>query len=155
MRAALRHLCEKGVGALQPQKVTKPAVQIGSHVARPAKQVWRGPVISKRVANDIRKEALRTGTYGSFDSINGIGWDPTWDLVLKKNQFKVKRFGGMLPPKKTSRERNREERAKKLDEQLETREEKMEEYYVSKEESRVQDKSFEAHYKRLLRGGGR
>lgn len=155
MRAALRHLCEKGVEALKPQKVTRAAVQIGDHVALPEKQIWRRPVVSKRVANVLRKQALREGTYGSFDKTNGIGWDPTWDIILKNNQYNVTRFGGMLPPKKTSRERSREERAKKLEENLESRLEKMEEYYTEKEESRVQDKSFEAHYKRLLRGGAR
>jgi hypothetical protein len=155
MRAALRHLCKKGVEALKPQQITKAAVQIGSHIAQPAKQVWRRPVVSKRVANDLRKQALRAGTYGSFDEVNGVGWEPTWDLVLKKNQYKVTRFGGMLPPKKTSRERSREGRVKQLDEQLESSQEKMDEYYTEKEESRVQDKSFEANYKRLLRGGVR
>lgn len=155
MRAALRHLCQKGAEALKPQKLSIPAVQIGSHIAKPAKHVWRRPEVSKRVANSLRKQALREGTYGSFDKVNGVGWDRTWDLVLKNNQFQVTRFGGMLPPKKTSRERSREERAKKLDEQLETQQEKMEEYYTEKEASRVQDKSFEAEYKRLLRGGPR
>jgi hypothetical protein len=155
MRAALRHLAQKGVEALKPQKVTKAAVQIGSHIAQPAKQVWRRPIVSKRVANGLRKQALREGTYGSFDKATGVGWDPTWDIILKNNQYNVTRFGGILPPKKTSRERSREDRANKLEEKLETRLEQMEEYYTEKEESRVQDKSFEAHYKRLLRGGNR
>lgn len=90
-----------------------------------------------------------------FDTETGAGWEPSWDLVLKSSQFKVSRFGGILPPKKTSRERSREERAQKLEEQLESRLEKIEEYYTEKEEARVQDMSFEAHYKRLLRGGSR
>jgi hypothetical protein len=150
MRAALRHLCKKGVEALKPQQHTKDAVQFGNHIAQPAKQVWRRPIVSKRVANDLRKQALRAGTYGSFDTVNGVGWEPTWDIVLKSNQYKVTRFGGMLPSKKTSRERSREGRVKQLDEQLETAQQKMDEYYTEKEESRVQDKSFEANYKRLL-----
>ena len=155
MRAALRHLCEKGAEALKPQKVTRAAVQIGDHVAQPPSEVWRRPIVSKRVANVLRKQALKDGTYGTFDSTNGVGWDPTWDIILKNNQYNVTRFGGILPSKKTSRERNREARAKKLEANLETRLEKMEEYYTEKEASRVQDKSFEAHYKRLLRGGSR
>ena len=155
MRAAIRHLCEKGAEALKPQKILRPALQIESHVAQPAKHIWRSPIVSKRVANTLRKKALRDGTYGSFDTETGAGWEPSWDLVLKSSKYKVSRYGGILPPKKTSRERSREERAQKLEEQLETRLEKIEEYYAEKEESRVQDKSFEAHYKRLLRGGSR
>lgn len=155
MRSALRHLCEKGADALKPLKILRPALQIESHIAQPAKQIWQSPIVSKRVANAIRKKALRDGTYGSFDTQTGAGWDPSWDLVLKSSQYRVSRYGGVLPAKKTSRERNREERAQKLEEQLEIRLEKIEEYYTGKEESRIQDKSFEAHYKRLLRGGSR
>ena len=140
---------------MKPQKILVQALQIEGHVAQPAKHVWRTPIVSKRVANTLRKKALRDGTYGSFDSETGAGWEPSWDLVLKSSQYKVSRYGGILPPKKTSRERSREERAQKLEEQLETRLEKIEEYYTEKEESRVQDQSFEARYKRLLRGGSR
>ena len=155
MRAALRNLCEKGAEALKPQKILRPPVQIESHIAQPAKQIWRSPIVSKRVANSIRKKALWDGTYGSFDTETGAGWDPSWDLLLKSSQYKVSRYGGILPPKKTSRERSREERAQVLEEQLESRLEKIEEYYTEKEESRVQDMSFEAQYKRLLRGGSK
>ncbi|CAJ1953122.1 unnamed protein product [Cylindrotheca closterium] len=155
MRAALRSLCEKGAEALKPQKILKPSVQIESHIAQPAKQIWRSPIVSKRVANTIRKKALRDGTYGSFDTETGAGWEPGWDLVLKSSQYRVSRYGGILPPKKTSRERSREERAGELEEHLESRMEKIEEYYTEKEESRVQDMSFEAQYKRLLRSGSK
>lgn len=155
MRAALRHLCEKGAEALKPQRILRPATRIESRTVQPEKLVWRSPIVSKRVANTIRKAALRDGTYGTFNVETGVGWDPSWDLVLKNSRYNVSRYGGILPPKKTSRERSREERAEKLEEQLESRLEKIEEYYTKKEESRVQDKSFEAHYKRLLRGGSR
>jgi hypothetical protein len=36
---------------------------------------------------------------------------------------------------------------------LETQPEKMEKYYTEKEESRVEDKTFEAEYKRMMKGG--
>ena len=150
MRAALRHLAEKGIEALKPQKVTTKAVEVAGHyIAKPSKEVWRRPVVSKRVGNVLRKQAIREGTYGSFDSATGVGWDPAWDLVLQQNQYAVTRYGGMRPNKKTARERSREERAQKLEQNLETRTEKMEEYYLEKEASRVQDKSFEAYFKRL------
>eukprot|EP00934_Nitzschia_sp_Nitz4_P005841 Nitzschia sp. Nitz4//scaffold167_size49223//34706//35179//NITZ4_007039-RA/size49223-processed-gene-0.61-mRNA-1//-1//CDS//3329538287//5831//frame0 len=153
MRSALRHLCNQGIEALKAQKVETKAVQIGEYVAKPSKMVWRKPMVSKRVANDLRKAAIRDGTYGSFNTETGVGWDPLWDFALKPNRFNVSQFGGVKPPKKTKRERNREERAKKIEENLETRLEKMDEYYTEKEQARIQDKGFEAHYKRMMRGG--
>ena len=149
MRAALRHLCEKGVEALKPQRVVTKAVQVGQYIAKPSRTVWRRPVVSKRVANDLRKQAIREGTYGTFNATTGVGWDPLWDLALNPHRYNVTRYGGIFPPKKTARERNREERAQKIEEKLETRLETMEEYYVEKEEARVKDKGFEAVYKRL------
>jgi len=58
------------------------------------------------------------------------------------------------PSKKTSRERSREDRAQKLRQNLEGQPEAMEQYFIEKEEARVQDKSFEARYKRMMRGPG-
>lgn len=154
MRAALRHLCEKGVEALKPQKVVAKAKVFGDYMAKPARVVWRRPVVSKRVGNDLRKQAIRAGTYGSFDVATGVGWDPMWDLALKPHQYKVTRFGGIFPPKKTARERNREERAQKIEEKLETRLEVMEEYYAEKEEARIKDRSFESSFKRMSTSQG-
>jgi hypothetical protein len=153
MRAALRHLCQHGIEALKPQKVMTEAVQVGSYIAKPSKEAWRRPVVSKRVGNVLRKQALQDGLYGSFDVQTGLGWEPTWDLVLKSNQYQVSRYGGMQPSKKTSRERSREERARSLEDHLETRLEKMEDYYVEKEESRIKEKGFEAIYKKMAKGG--
>ena len=155
MRAALRHLCQHGENALKPQKVLQKAVtSFDNHIAKSAREVWKRPKISKRVANDLRKTAIKTGTYGSFCSATGVGWNPQWDLVLQQHRYEVTRFGGIRPAKKTSRERSREDRALKLEEKLETRLELIEEYYNEKEEARVQDKSFEARMKRMARGGG-
>mmetsp|Transcript_1026 Transcript_1026/g.2428 ORF Transcript_1026/g.2428 Transcript_1026/m.2428 type:complete len:159 (-) Transcript_1026:100-576(-) len=152
MRAALRHLCEKGIEALKPQRVLSRAARDG-FVYR-EREVWRRPVISKRVANDLRKRALRDGTFGSFDTTTGVGWDPTWDFAVMRNQFQAVRYGRMQPKKKTKRERTREERALKIEEKLEDRLEKMEEYYTEKERFRVKDTSFEAQYKAMMRGTG-
>jgi hypothetical protein len=155
MRAALRHLCKNGVDALKPQKVVVDAVtSFNNHIAKPAREVWRRPKVSKRVANDLRKAAIKNGTYGSFCSESGKGWNPQWDLVLHQHRYEVTRFGGMRPNKKTSQERSREDRALKLEQNLETRLELIEEYYSEKEASRVQDKSFEARMKAMTRGGG-
>mmetsp|Transcript_26133 Transcript_26133/g.29893 ORF Transcript_26133/g.29893 Transcript_26133/m.29893 type:complete len:144 (+) Transcript_26133:262-693(+) len=40
---------------------------------------WRKPLVSRRKAADIRKRALVEGTYGSFCSETGTGWDFRWD----------------------------------------------------------------------------
>ncbi len=154
MRSALRSLVQHGVEALKPQRVETKAVQVGSqYIAKPSKMVWRRPVVSKRVAKEIRNQAIQDGTYGKFEAGTGIGWDPEWDLALKPNQYSVTRFGGIRPSKKSSRDRNREERAQKIEANLETRLAKMEEYYTAKEESRVQEKGFEATFKRLSKQG--
>jgi len=154
MRSAIRLLVKHGIEALKPQSVETKAVVVGNqYVAKPSKTAWRRPAVSKRVANVLRKQAIQDGTYGSFDINSGVGWDPMWDLALKPNQYQVTRFGGIQPAKKTSRQRNREDRAKKLEASLETRLEKMEEYYTEREESRVQEKGFEAMFKRVNKGG--
>mmetsp|Transcript_23034 Transcript_23034/g.35048 ORF Transcript_23034/g.35048 Transcript_23034/m.35048 type:complete len:156 (-) Transcript_23034:86-553(-) len=152
MRAALRHLAEKGIEALRPQKGQMKAVSVGNYVAKPAKDVWRRPVVSKRVANVLRKQAIQEGTYGSFDTNSGVGWDPSWDLALHSHRYQVHRFGGMKPNKKTSRARTREERAQKIESNLETRLEKMEEHYVEREEAKVKAEGFEAKFKLIMRG---
>ena len=152
MRAAVRHLCEKGVEALKPQRHTSKAVKVGDYIAKPSQEVWRRPVVSKRVANVLRKQAIADGTYGQFDTTTGIGWDPTWDLTLFQHRYQAYRIGGIQPNKLSKRQRNREERAQKIESNLETRLEKMEEYYLEKEQSKVLDQSFEARFKRINRG---
>lgn len=154
MRAALRHLCQQGAEALKAQKVTVDAVLVKGHIAKPARETWLRPKVGKRVANDLRKLALREGTYGSFCSETGKGWDPEWDLVLQQHRYEVHRFGGIKPSKLTSRERNREDRAQALEQKLETRLQTIEEYYTEKEASRVQEKGIEAKMKRMARSGG-
>lgn len=71
MRSALRQLCKHGIEALRPQRVN---------------DKWRKPAISRRVAADLRKLALRTGTYGQFDTETGEGWDPLWDNPQRKRK---------------------------------------------------------------------
>ena len=157
MRSALRHLCEHGASALRPQKVVTKPTRVGNFTAKTSKEVWRRPLLSKRVANTIRKQAIEEGTFGSFDQTTGKGWDPTWDLVLYKNRYTAVRpapFGKLQPSKKTSRERSREQRAQKIETTLQTRLQTMEEYYSEKEQSRVQAQNFEARFKRMLGKGG-
>lgn len=157
MRAALRHLCQHGVEALRPTKTqSKPVVvAAGSYVAKASRDVWYRPLVSKRVANVLRKQAIQQGTYGTFNATTGAGWEPQWDLVLFANRYQSPRMdSNIAPSKKTSRERNREKRALKLEENLEGQAQAMEDYYTEKQAAKVQDKSFEATYKRMIRGGG-
>ena len=74
MRSALRQLCRHGIEALRPQKVN---------------DKWRSPRISRRVAADLRKAAIRNGTYGKFDTETGIGWDPAWDEPKRTKQERI------------------------------------------------------------------
>jgi patatin-like phospholipase/acyl hydrolase len=148
-------LCEYGAEALKPQKVLSQSVQVGSYVAKPSRNVWYRPKISKRVANDIRKQAIQQGVYGNFNTQTGIGWDPTWDVVLFANRYNSHRVqSAMSPSKKSSRQRTREDRATKLEESLGGQKELIENYYEEKVKSKVQDRSFEARYKRMTRGVG-
>ena len=143
MRSALRKLCRHGVEALRPQRVN---------------DKWRKPAISKRIASDVRKTAIRNGTFGQFDSATGIGWDPAWDAPESKKSIAINELIGgggditaeeavesifaasnsgaiqsIRPPKETKRERTRESRAQKIEKLLEVADEKIEEYRLELE----------------------
>ncbi|KAL7488839.1 hypothetical protein ACHAWX_000229 [Stephanocyclus meneghinianus] len=133
MRSALRHLCQHGIEALRPQKVNNK---------------WRKPIISPRVAADLRKLAIRSGTYGQFDTATGIGWDPLWDAPKAKPiavkdangdsimVMKGGNFGGIQsirPPKETKRQRTREARAQKIEALVAGMDQKIEEYRLERE----------------------
>ena len=137
MRSALRQLCTHGIEALRPQKVNNK---------------WRKPVISSRVAADLRKAAIKSGTYGSFDVTTGVGWDPLWDapkakpveVISPSNTGEVSlenkggNYGGiqltlLRPPKETKRQRTREARAQKIESLMEGMEERIEEFRREKE----------------------
>ncbi|TFJ81223.1 hypothetical protein NSK_007440 [Nannochloropsis salina CCMP1776] len=81
---------------------------------------WERPLISKRVAARLRKEAVMNGRVGpwqpSFQDSNGekregtkqvLGWDPAWDTVKAPKILR--------PAKLHARERNREERFQKIE----------------------------------------
>ena len=163
MRSALRKLCKDGIEALRPQKVN---------------DKWRKPVISKRVAADLRKAAIRNGTYGKFDSETGIGWDPLWDtpdrnkkqrkidslLVLSGNEpgdttanLLVGSNPGSIqsirPPKGHKRERTRESRAQKIEKLLEQADDKIEEYRLEKE-SKKPGEGIEEEFKQMNKNSG-
>lgn len=156
MRSALRKLCQQGVEALRPQKVN---------------EKWRRPAISRRVAGDLRKAAIRAGTYGKFDAETGVGWDPAWDaperrhplldaavpdasndildsILLKTNKGAIQ---SIRPPKETKRERTREARAQKIENLLKGADEKIEEYRKELEANKPKP-GIEEEFKRAMKG---
>lgn len=161
MRSALRKLCQQGVEALRPQKVN---------------EKWRKPAISRRVAGDLRKAAIRAGTYGKFDAETGVGWDPAWDaperrhplldassavggdddassemldsILLKTNKGAIQ---SIRPPKETKRERTREARAQKIENLLKGADDKIEEYRKELEANKPKP-GIEEEFKRAMKG---
>jgi hypothetical protein len=114
-------------------------------------KIWRSPVISKRKANVMRKQAIADGVYGTFNAETGVGWDATWDVELAKS----KQGGGrgryrMSVPKKTKRNRIREERAVKIEMKLQGMDERIDDYYRAKH-AKKPEPTFENKYKELMR----
>jgi hypothetical protein len=72
-----------------------------------------GPLVPKRKASVIRKQAIKEGLYGSFDPVKGCGWDAKWD------ELKVKKMYFLKPHKGHLRERTRPERAAKITKAME------------------------------------
>lgn len=127
MRNAVRHLCASGEEAFKQRK-------FGDR--------WRKALVSKRVAADLRKAAIRTGTYGSFDTSTGVGWDPEWD-----NPGRMPR---LLPPKDSKRNISREKRAVKIETKLEDMEKQIEAHRKVLKD-RKPEQCFETYYKNLMR----
>lgn len=67
-------------------------------------ETWRSPRISARRAAQMRKEAIRNGTYGSYDPETGIGWDPSWDRSYRHMALPLK------PPKGKRHEKEKQSR---------------------------------------------
>ncbi|KAL7520404.1 hypothetical protein ACHAWF_000274 [Thalassiosira exigua] len=154
MRAALKQLCRHGIEALRAQKVN---------------DKWRSPRVSRRVAGDLRKAAVRNGTYGKFDPITGVGWDPAWDapqrrkrdpLAVGEGLDRSELLGSMgnqagiasiRPPKETKRERTRESRAQKIENLLEQADDKIAEFRKEMEDKKPKP-GIEEEYKRMMKG---
>lgn len=135
IRSALKHLHRIGSAALQPTKMVDPTQK---------RQKWAKPIVSRRIAADLRKKAIREGTFGSYDSTNGIGWDPVWDAKTITRGDDGKRIdicsNGKLPwmqirpPKETKRVRTREARAVKIEKLLEVADDKILQHKLDLEE---------------------
>jgi len=101
----VKQLCIHGEQALKPQKVN------GN---------WRGARISAQKAAHVWKEAILSGTYRSFDPLIGQGWDPSWE--------KLRSIPRIRAPKLDKCEHTREAQVQKIENMLETMDEKIAEH---------------------------
>lgn len=138
VRSALRHLQKYGAEALLPHK-------------QPDSKHWYKPRISKRVAADLRKKAIREGTFGSFDSTTYTGWDPKWDVMNQGgggiNWMQIRR------PKETKRERIREARAVKIENLLAQSDQKIADYKIDRR-SKKPEPGIVNTIKNMMKGKG-
>jgi hypothetical protein len=151
-RGARKRLQQHGVQALLPSSQAKfqdnPDIDISSLPS--SERSWYPPALSKRKAAMLRKEAIRDGTYGSFDVEKGTGWDSAWDVELAKaNPRGLGRYNALRIPKKSAQRRSREERAKNIEAKMEGMDERMEELQAEKHRNKP-TQSFENRYKELM-----
>jgi hypothetical protein len=99
-QGVLKKLARHGAAALRPRKVPTRPGDVNP---------WRRPLISGRQAAVARKQALRDGTFGAFDPVQG-GWLAEWDPV------KAPRV--LIPPKGHKRDRTRAERFRNVEARL-------------------------------------
>lgn len=125
---ALKKLYTKGAAALLPEKIVDETS---------IRQRWKKPIVSRRIANDLRKKSMKEGTYGSYDPVIGVGWDPAWDQGLfggknvgNVNWMEVRGF------KDSKRERTRESRALRIEGLLDGADDKIAEYRLKQKENK-------------------
>ena len=159
MRSALRHLRTHGISALRPQKINNK---------------WRKPLVSPRIAADLRKRAILSGSYGSFNVETGVGWDPLWDspkakaqpvptqdvgeklMSMEQEEERGGNYGGiqltlLRPPKETKRVRTREARAQKIESLVKGMDKKIEEFREEKM-AKKPPPGIEEEFKKMVKG---
>ena len=127
IRSALKQLHKYGADALRPHKVVDPTQK---------RQKWKRPIVSKRVAATLRKQAIRDGVFGSYDPNTGIGWDPQWDIDSTTTESNQLPWMQIRPHKETKRERTREDRAVKIETLLEGADDKILQYRIAQREKK-------------------
>ena len=155
--SALRKLHKYGAAALLPTKsantyktITKAIITTTKQTQK--RQTWQKPIVSKRIANVLRKKAVREGTFGSYNPETGVGWDVSWDSAKGNGKSSSIASSGnntmdgmnnsnipfmeMRPNKETKRERTREARAKKIEDQLLTADDKILAYRLAQQEKK-------------------
>lgn len=159
-QSARKRLGQHGVQALLPSAIAKypssnntnknsPVVDVSLLPSQ--ERIWRPPLLSKRKAAVLRKEAKRLGTYGSFDAEKGLGWDPSWDVELAMaNPRCLGRYTVLRVPKKSAQRRSREERARNIEAKMVGMDERMEELQAARQKNKPQI-TFEYTYKELMK----
>ena len=144
--SALQKLHTKGLAALLPEKIVDPMSTL---------ERWKKPVVSRRIAKDLRKRAIKNGTYGAYDPEKGIGWDKSWDEGLfggknvgKINWMEVRGF------KDTKRERTRESRAQRVEGLLEVADDKIVEFRQKSRDNKPEG-GVVNDLKRLIKGSSK
>lgn len=120
--------------------------QFGANALKPTivQGKYFGPMVSRRVAAGIRKRAIVEGTYGSFIPYIG-GWDSQWDEPKHMHLIK--------PLKCHIEERNREDRAKKIDAAMKAMPDKIKKYEQERNDRKPKKDLF-FQFKRLAQLSG-
>jgi hypothetical protein len=84
---------------------------------------WRRPRISGRMAAELRKRAVREGTFGSYDPVLGLGWLSAWDEQRSTRIATVSR-----PPKGRAHDNNLAKRLAAIEKGLATQAERIAEW---------------------------
>eukprot|EP00549_Striatella_unipunctata_P007057 CAMPEP_0118675936 /NCGR_PEP_ID=MMETSP0800-20121206/1748_1 /TAXON_ID=210618 ORGANISM="Striatella unipunctata, Strain CCMP2910" /NCGR_SAMPLE_ID=MMETSP0800 /ASSEMBLY_ACC=CAM_ASM_000638 /LENGTH=92 /DNA_ID=CAMNT_0006571353 /DNA_START=216 /DNA_END=494 /DNA_ORIENTATION=- len=92
----------------------------------------------------MRKRAIRDGTFGSFDGWKG--WDPVWDPTPKSARLTI--------PKEKKRTRTREQRAQKIQNNMQDMDAKIDQFRNNIANSKPK-KSFEQTFKDTSKVVGR
>jgi hypothetical protein len=149
--SALRQLQRHGVQALQPTPVpvVRPSHGHNSTNTKTPLFRWQKPVVSRRVARVLRKQAIVDGSY--YNKEDNSCMFPVFDEAMARAQG---RGQGRLPqlrvPKKASRQRTREERALKLERNMIGMDDRMQELWASSK-GKKPPPSFENLYKSLTK----
>mmetsp|Transcript_1357 Transcript_1357/g.1830 ORF Transcript_1357/g.1830 Transcript_1357/m.1830 type:complete len:126 (-) Transcript_1357:331-708(-) len=101
---------------------------------------WVKPLLSARKAANLRKKAIKEGTYGAFCTETGKGWDPLWDSV--------KKVPALRPHKLHKYQRNRKQRFEKIEKAMEDMPKKIEKYRQGIEDAKPVP-GIETTFKRL------
>lgn len=153
----------------QPDEQSGDVAALSSYDAR---RCWHKPKVSRRKAHVLRKHAIRTGTYGTYDPETGTGWDAAWDADLFQRgavggiqmmssaegdavSEDARQGGGAVGryrvtvPKRTKRQRTREQRAQLIDRNMSDMDARIDEYYAAKHAAKPPN-TFENLHKRLM-----
>jgi hypothetical protein len=187
-RSAARELQQHGINALKPSLVVASVTTTDSTTATETtasalssnmssiellqqkirndnykdRKRWNKPLVSNRIANVLRKQAIVSNTYGTFDVNTGIGWDKQWDIALQyaktsvadsENQSNVGRIR-VLKPKLSKHYRTREDRAKQIEQKLVGMDERIEELYAARLKKKPHI-TFEYTYNKMVKGATR